>query len=63
MMSVPPAKTHTKDMPRARRKKKLHEFFSGIDTIENGKLNDERYGKFTCIDEPNMIVMTYAMLS
>lgn len=61
-MCQPYAKTYIIDMPRAMKKSKLYEFYSGIETLKNGMLYDTRYhGRFTYIDEPNIIVMTNCM--
>lgn len=54
-----PDKLYLIDMPRAMKKRKLHEFYSGIEMIKNGMLYDKRYhGKFMYIPEPNIIVFT-----
>lgn len=58
-MSQPPAKAYLVDMPRALKKEKLHQFWSGIEQLKNGYLYDKRYtGRVKQIDEPQIVVFT-----
>jgi hypothetical protein len=54
-----PSKLYLIDMPRSMKKRKLHEFYAGIETLKNGYLYDKRYkGSYRYINEPNIIVFT-----
>ncbi|KAK3279739.1 hypothetical protein CYMTET_12395 [Cymbomonas tetramitiformis] len=58
-MSVPKSKCYICDMPKAMKKDKLAELYSGLECLKNGKMYDIRYSyKCRRIDRPQIIVFT-----
>jgi len=58
-MSIPPQKCYMIDMPRAMKKEKLSDFYSGIESLKNGVMYDKRYRfKKRRIECPQIIVFT-----
>lgn len=52
-------KLYVFDMPRAMKKDKMSDFFSGMEALKNGRLFDKRYcAKSRRIDRPNIILFT-----
>jgi len=57
-------KVYLIDMPRAMKKDKLGEFYSGLECLKNGVVYDKRYtGKKRRMDRPQVIVFTNALPS
>lgn len=57
VMDQPPAKCYLIDFPRAMKKEKLYDFYSGIESLKNGVQFDKRYHfKKRRIDRPNVFV-------
>jgi len=57
--NLPTSKLYVIDMPRAIKKDKLNQFYSGIETIKDGYAYDDRYVfKQKCFDCPNIWVFT-----
>lgn len=57
--NLPTSKLYLIDMPKAIKKDKLHQFYSGIETIKDGFCYDDRYAyKQKCFDCPNIWVFT-----
>lgn len=58
-MCKPPSRCYLIDMPRAMKKEKLFDFFSGIESLKNGYMYDKRYQfKDKWIDRPQIILFT-----
>ena len=58
-MCVPAYKVYLVDMPKAMKKDKLAELYSGLECLKNGKMYDIRYSyKCRRIDRPQIIVFT-----
>ena len=58
-MCVPVSKVYIVDMPKAMKKDKLAELYSGLECLKNGKMYDIRYSyKRRRIDRPQIIVFT-----
>lgn len=58
-MCKPPSRCYLIDMPRAMKKEKLYDFFSGIESLKNGYMYDKRYQfKDKWIDRPQIILFT-----
>lgn len=58
-MCVPKQKAYLIDMPRAMKKDKLGEFYSGIESLKNGTMYDKRFKfKKRRIDRPQIFVFT-----
>jgi len=56
---IPPQKLYFFDMPRAMKKDKMSDFFSGMEALKNGRMFDKRYtAKSRRIDRPNIILFT-----
>lgn len=59
VMSIKNQKAYLVDMPRAMKKDKLSEFYSGLEALKNGVCYDKRYGfKKRRMDRPQVIVFT-----
>lgn len=59
---MPPAKAYLVDFPRAMKKDKMGEFYSGIEAMKNGLQFDKRYHfKKRYIDRPAVIVFSNTM--
>jgi hypothetical protein len=59
VMGIPIAKTYIINTPKFKKRKHLHAFYRGIETLKRGMLYKKgRRAKFTYIDEPNIIVFT-----
>jgi len=59
VMSVGSKKCYLVDMPRAMKKDKLSEFYSGLEALKNGVCYDKRYAfKKRRMDHPQVIVFT-----
>jgi len=62
VMCKPPARCYLIDMPRAMRKEKLYDFYSGIESLKNGYMYDKRYQfKDRWIDRPQIIIFSNMM--
>jgi len=58
-MCVPTNTCYLVDMPRAMKKDKLAEFYSGLESLKNGRAYDKRYSfKSKRFDRPQVIVFT-----
>ena len=56
---IPNQKCYLIDMPRALNKSKLNGFYSGVETLKNGNVFDDRYAfKKRRMDRPQIIVFT-----
>lgn len=59
VMSIKTQKAYLIDMPRAMKKDKLSEFYSGLEALKNGVCYDKRYSfKKRRMDRPQVIVFT-----
>lgn len=59
VMSYPAQKAYVIDMPRAMKKDKLYDFFSGIECLKNGHVYDKRYKfKKRRMDRPHVLLFT-----
>jgi hypothetical protein len=59
VMSIPPMKAYCVDMPRAMKKEKLFDFYSGIECLKNGVAYDKRYHfKKRRMDRPHIWIMS-----
>jgi len=55
----PPKKVYLIDMPRALKKDKLSQFYSGLECLKNGRMYDKRYSaKLIRFDRPQIYVFT-----
>lgn len=62
VMDMPESKCYFMDMPRAIKKEKLYQLYSGIETVKNGYAYDDRYHfKQKLFDPPNIVVFTNVM--
>lgn len=59
VMSIPAKSAYLIDMPRAMKKEKLYDFWSGIECLKNGHVYDKRYKfKKRRQNRPNIILFT-----